>query len=135
MEAVKLTGIAKFARIFRHPVAPRPEHVEIYRHWQALSLTAEDWHMALLIFREMGWQPLRPFDSYLYPLSFVTPDEAVLMAEAGRTLFQAIEREPALSASVQMDLGLFHEILLFISKDSFIIGRPGDMERASFETP
>ena len=47
------------------------------------------------------------------------------MQRAGRWLFALIEKEPFVSASVQMDFGLFYPLTEFVGGGPFIVGRPG----------
>jgi hypothetical protein len=86
--------------------------------------------MSLSIFKELGWQPKYPMESYANPLGFVPPAEAEAMHRAGEALFTLLEQEPWVSASVRMDLGLFYKIMEFVGAGSFVIGRPGAAEAA-----
>jgi hypothetical protein len=104
--------------------------VELYRHNEMIELGQNDWHMALRIFREMGWQPLRPFEVYTRALWFVTQDEGEAMRMAGRSLFTLVQSEPIISTSVQMDLGLFDRVTEFVGNGAFIVGRSGSYENA-----
>jgi hypothetical protein len=47
--------------------------IELYRRDEMIE-AQKDWHMALLIFQEMGWQPARPLQAYVHPLTFITHD-------------------------------------------------------------
>jgi len=104
--------------------------IELYRREEMVEADQKDWHMALLIFQEMGWLPVRPLETYDHPLMFVTDDEGKSMQRAGRSLFAVIQDEPFVSASVQMDLGLFHNLTEFVGGGAFIVGRPGSYEDA-----
>lgn len=47
------------------------------------------------------------------------------MHHAGQALFAVIKDEPIVSASVQMDLGVFYLISEFVAGGAFIVGRKG----------
>jgi hypothetical protein len=104
--------------------------IELYRPNEMIEADQQDWHMALLIFREMGWLPERPLEAYVHPLTFIKHDEGVAMQRAGRSLYELILREPFVSTSVQMDLGLFYHLAEFVGGGAFIVGRPGSYENA-----
>jgi hypothetical protein len=99
--------------------------IELYRRDEMIDVAHKDWHMALLIFREMGWQPIKPFEIHTRPLMFVTHDEGQAMQRADRSLFALIQNEPFVSTSVQMDLGLFYRLTDFVGGGAFIVGRSG----------
>ena len=99
--------------------------MEIYRREELLELCSSDWQMALLIFRELGWTPERPVEAYANPLAFVKNYEGEAMHQAGQSLFAMINEEPAVSTSVQMDLGLFYRISEFVGGGAFIVGKKG----------
>jgi hypothetical protein len=63
-----------------------------------IEFTTDAWHMVLLIFREMGWQPGRDLAAYTYPLTFITNHDGEAMQRAVQSLFAILEKEPALSA-------------------------------------
>ena len=104
--------------------------IDLYRRDEVIELDQEEWQMALLIFKEMGWRRARPLEAYVNPLTFVKHDEGRGMEQAGRALFNVIDREPIVSASVQMDLGLFHRVTEFVGGGSFIVGRQGSYAQA-----
>jgi hypothetical protein len=104
--------------------------IELYRPNEMIEADQQDWHMALLIFQEMGWQPARPLEACAHPLTFIKHDEGEAMQRAGRSLFALIQREPFVSTSVQMDLGLFYQLTEFVGGGAFIVGRPGSYEQA-----
>ena len=104
--------------------------IELYRRDGAMRLDRIDWHMSLSIFKELGWQPKYPMGTYANPLGFVPPAEAEAMYRAGKALFTLLEREPWVSASVQMDLGLFYSVTEFVRAGSFVVGHPGAAEEA-----
>jgi hypothetical protein len=106
------------------------DSIELYRRDEMIEAAQKDWHMALLIFKEMGWKPPRPLEAYAHPLTFIKHDEGEAMQQAGRSLFALIEHEPFVSASVQMDLGLFYQLTEFVGGGAFIVGRPGAYEDA-----
>ena len=105
--------------------------IELYRRDEMIEAALKDWHMALLIFQEMGWRPSRPLEeAYFHPLTFITHQEGEAMQRAGRSLFALIDDEPFVSTSVQMDLGLFYRLTEFVGGGAFIVGRPGSDEQA-----
>jgi hypothetical protein len=104
--------------------------VELYNREGMLEVKRQDWHMALLIFREMGWKSERPVEAYANPFLFVQNDEGAEMQSAGRNLFTLIEQEPAVGVTVQMDLGLFCRLTEFVGGGAFIVGRPGSFANA-----
>lgn len=89
--------------------------------------------MAVLIFREMGWQPERPIELYLRPPWLVVESEARRMGSAGQKLFELVKTEPIISASVQMDLGLFYRLTEFVQTGAFIAGSPGSYRNAEHD--
>jgi len=107
-----------------------PELIELYRRDELLELHPSDWHMALLIFKEMGWTPERPIEAYIHPLPFVQHREAEAMGHAGQALFSLLNDEPITSTAIQMDLGLFYSISDFVGRGTFIVGRKGDHAKA-----
>lgn len=44
---------------------------------------------------------------------------------AGDALFAVVKKEPIVSASVQMNLGVFYRISEFVAGGAFIVGRKG----------
>src|SRR5258708_3164672 len=104
--------------------------IELYRRDEMIEINQPDWHMALLIFREMGWKPERPFQSYTDALTFVRDDEGLAMGRAGKGLFSRIMKESFISASVQMDLGLFYTVTDFVGRGGFIVSKPGAYAKA-----
>lgn len=104
--------------------------IELYRRGEMIEADQRDWHMALLIFQEMGWEPARPLEAHAHPLTFIKQDEGEAMQRAGQSLFVLIQNEPFLSTSVQMDLGLFYRLTEFVGDGAFIVGRPGSYEHA-----
>ena len=104
--------------------------IELYRRNEMIELDQQDWHAALLIFQEMGWQPAHPLEAHAHPLTFITHDDGQAMQRAGRSLSTLIQDEPSLSMSVQMDLGLFYRLTEFVGGGAFIVGRPGAYEDA-----
>ena len=104
--------------------------IELYRRDWMIEATANYWHMALLIFRETGWQPARPLEAYVHPLTFIKHDEGEAMQRAGRSLLVLIQDEPFVATSVQMDLGLLYQLKEFVGGGAFIVGRSGSYEDA-----
>lgn len=104
--------------------------IELYRRDEMIEVAQNDWHMALLIFQEMGWQPARPLEAHARPLTFIKQDEGEAMQRAGRSLLALIRNEPFVSTSVQMDLGLFYQLTEFVGGGAFIVGGPGSYEDA-----
>ena len=104
--------------------------IELYRHGAMIELRSPDWGMALQIVREMGWAPKRPLEAYAEPLWLVTHDEAQGMHRAGKDLFDLIKREPTLSVSIPMDLGVLYRIIQFVAGGAFIVGKKGAYEEA-----
>jgi hypothetical protein len=104
--------------------------IELYRRNEMIEAAQKDWHMALLIFREMGWQPARPLEAYAHPLTFIKHDESEAMQRAGHSLFALILNEPFVSTSVRMDLGLLYQLTEFVGGGAFIVGQPGSFEHA-----
>lgn len=104
--------------------------IELYRPDWMIEVLQKDWHMALLIFQEMGWQPARPLETYARPLAFIAHNDGEAMEQAGRSLSALIRDEPFVSTSVQMDLGMFYQLTEFVGGGAFIVGRPGSYELA-----
>ena len=104
--------------------------VELYRREEVLELRSTDWRTALQIFNEMGWAPKRCLVSYASPLWFVTNDEARAMHDAGQALFAEIDKEPIISTSVPMDLGVFYRISQFVGNGAFVVGNSGAYDKA-----
>ena len=113
------------------PELAQPGHIELYRRNEMIEAAPEDWHMAVLIFQEMGWKPSRELEAYIHPLTFITQNDAEAMQRAGRSLFTLLEEDPAVSASVQMDLGLFYRLTEFVGAGAFIVARPGAYAKAT----
>jgi hypothetical protein len=124
---------AEFQQATLYPERAQPGNIEIYRRGEMIEATPEGWHMAILIFREMGWKPARNLEAYIHPLTFVPQPEGEAMQRAGRSLFALLEKEPAVSASVQMDLGLFYRLTEFVGDGAFIVARPGAYAKAVAE--
>jgi hypothetical protein len=95
-----------------------------------IEVKRRDWYVALCIFQEQGWSPVRPIGTYLPPLGFVPQDEGKAMHRAGRSLFSKINAEPALSVVVPMDLELPHWLTAFVGGGAFIVGRKGAFANA-----
>jgi hypothetical protein len=112
------------------PTASIPTLIELYRREEVLELRLSDWQTAVQIFKEMGWSAERPLLDYSAPLILVTNDEGKAMHLAGEALFAVIRAEPVLSASVQMDLGLFHRISEFVAGGAFIVAKKGAYAQA-----
>jgi hypothetical protein len=104
--------------------------IELYRRGEMLEVLQNEWHMALLIFQELGWHPARALETYAYKLTFIKHDEAKAMEQAGRSLFALIKEDPFVSTSVQMDCGLLYRLTEFVGGGAFIVGRPGSYELA-----
>jgi hypothetical protein len=119
------------ATLFPEPA--QPGNVELYRRDGMIEAAQDEWHMAVLIFREMGWKPSRDLEAYIHPLTSIPQYDADAMQRAGRSLFALLEKEPAVSASVQMDLGLFYELTEFVGNGAFIVARPGAYAKAMAE--
>jgi hypothetical protein len=115
------------------PERAQPGNLELYRRGEMIELAPEDWHIAVLIFREMGWAPARHLETYTRPLTFVPQREGEAMQCAGRSLFARLEKEPRVSTSVQMDLGLFYRLTEFVGEGAFIVARPGAYATAMAE--
>jgi hypothetical protein len=45
-------------------------------------------------------------------------------------LFDLIQKEPFVSVSVQVVLGLFYQLTDFVGGGAFVLGRPGSYEQA-----
>lgn len=90
-----------------------------------VEISPREWLVAVAIFQEGGWSPIRPIEAYLRPLWFITEDEGKAMQRAGRSLCTKIDAEPALSVSVPMDLGMFYRLTEFVGGGAFIVGRQG----------
>lgn len=101
------------------------EQLEVYRRDEMVEIGLREWQVALRILKEQGWHPVRPFEMYTRPLWLVTHDEAKEMQRAAESLFAKIKGEPALSASVPMNLGLLYQLMDFIGRGAFIVGKPG----------
>ena len=69
---------------------PSSPIVELYRRDEMIEVGQKDWHMALLIFQEMGWHPAHPLETYASPLALILHDEGQAMQRAGRSLFELI---------------------------------------------
>lgn len=102
-----------------------PELIELYRRDGMVEIGLRDWQAALCIFREEGWQPIRVLGSYVHPLGFVTQDDGKAMQRAGQSLFAKIDRQPALSVSVPIDLGMLYRLTEFVGGGAFIVGKQG----------
>jgi hypothetical protein len=102
-----------------------PVSIELYRRDAMIDIGTREWQVALSIFQEEGWSPIRPIETYLPPLGFVPQDEGKEMQLAGRSLFAKIDAERALSVSVPMDLGLLYCVTEFVGGGTFIVGRQG----------
>jgi len=48
---------AEFQQATLYPERAQPGNIEIYRRGEMIEAPPEGWHMAILIFREMGWKP------------------------------------------------------------------------------
>jgi hypothetical protein len=113
--------------------------IELYRRGEMIEADQKDWHMALLVFQEMGWQPTRPLEAYAHPLTFITHDEGKEMQRASRSFLVRIQDEslvammrdePLVPPSIQMDLGLLYKMTEFVGGGAFVVGRPGAYEDA-----
>ncbi len=121
------------------PEIERSNPIELYRRDQMIEIAEKDWHTALLIFREMGWEPARPLEAYAHPLTFIKHNEGEAMQRAGRSLLVRVQdesllslmrNEPVASPPVQMDLELFYRLTEFVGGGAFIVGQPGSYEDA-----
>jgi hypothetical protein len=128
-----LDGEEKLAAIqeMLFSLADEPNNpIELYRRDGMMEALEKEWHMALLIFQEMGWQPARALESYAHPLTFIKLDEGKAMQQAGQSLFTLIREEPFVGLSVQMDIQLLYHLTEFVGGGAFIVGRPGSYELA-----
>ena len=107
-----------------------PELIELYRRDDMVATSPREWQVAVSIFQEEGWSPIRPIETYLPPLGFVTQDEGNAMQRAGRSLFTKIDAEPTLSVSVPMDLGVLYRLTEFVGGGAFIVGAQGAFANA-----
>jgi hypothetical protein len=113
------------------PERTQPGKIEIYRRGEMIEASFQDWQMAVLIFREMGWKPARDLAAHSHPLTFVPQFEGEAMQHAGRSLFALLEKEPAVSTSVHLDLGLFYRLTEFVGNGAFIVARPGRIRHSN----
>ena len=44
------------------------DSIDLYKCDEIIEAAQKDWHMALLIFKEMDWRPPRPLEAYVHPL-------------------------------------------------------------------
>lgn len=124
---------SEFPQVKLVPERAQPGNIELYRRTELVEVQPEDWHMAVLIFREMGWKPVRQLEAYIQPLTFVPQSEGEAIRRAGRSLFALLQEEPADSASVQMDLGLFYRLTEFVGDGAFIVAIQGAYAKAVAE--
>jgi hypothetical protein len=107
-----------------------PELIELYWRNDMVEMGLREWQVAVGISQEGGWSPIRPIETHLRPLGFITEHEGQAMQRAGRSLFIMIDAEPGLSASVQMDLGILRRLTEFVGGGAFIVGRQGAFANA-----
>ena len=107
-----------------------PELIELYRRDNMVEISLREWLVAVAVFQEGGWSPIRPIETYLRPLGFVTEDEGKMMQRAGQSLFTKINAEPVLSASVPIDLGMLYHLTEFVGGGAFIVGKQGAFANA-----
>jgi tetratricopeptide (TPR) repeat protein len=106
------------------------ELIELYRRDEMIEILLGDWQTALRIFQDEGWRPSRSIGGYGRPLWFITQDEGKEMQRASRSLFAKIDNEPALSASIPMDLGMLYRLADFVGRGAFIVGAQGAFANA-----
>jgi hypothetical protein len=104
--------------------------IELYRRDGMIEAFQKEWHMALLIFQEMGWQPARALEKYAYPLTFITQDEGHAMQQSGQSFFTLIREDPMVGLSVPMDIQTLYQLTEFVGGGAFIVGQSGSHELA-----
>jgi len=106
------------------------ELIELYRRDEMIEILLGDWQTALRIFQDEGWRPSRSTGGYGHPLWFITQDEGKEMERAGRSLFAKIDKEPAISGSIPMNLGMLYRLTDFVGGGAFIVGAHGAFANA-----
>jgi hypothetical protein len=112
------------------PTHGSSESIELYRRDGMIEIGLRAWQVAVAIFQEEGWSPIRPIETYSCPLGFIPQDEGKAMQQAGRSLFTKIDSDPAVSVSVPMDLGILYRLTEFVGGGAFVVGKQGAFANA-----